>query len=231
MMQGGSANMDKKIQTLVVLISTVVCVFTMLYWDKIFMYKNIVIDTIEKRHYEEKSKNEEMDNNKKVEEAAQVKEISGLDVISNKYKKIKMNSLAEQIENDKVDFFGQEKVNYDGEDTEVAANDTDIITSKLKVNENYDKDTDISKEEVSVFNTGSSNITKNLTTSDRGKLLSAASKLSAIDFEKVKEYLANGKDIDIKNALRLLKERLSEKDYEKVKEVAEKFIDRDIFEQ
>ena len=82
-----------------------------------------------------------------------------------------------------------------------------------------------------MFKVSRSKINESLTLSDKAKLLSVASKLSAIDYEKVNKYIESGKDEDIKNAIKLLKERLSEKDYDKVKEVAKKFINMDVVER
>ncbi|WML36614.1 hypothetical protein [Clostridium sp. OS1-26] len=67
--------------------------------------------------------------------------------------------------------------------------------------------------------------------SDKEKLLSIAAKLSAVDYEKINKYLQNGSDEDIKNTIKLLKSRLSDKDYEKVRVVAEKFINMDVVER
>ena len=82
-----------------------------------------------------------------------------------------------------------------------------------------------------MFKVSRAKINDSLTLSDKAKLLSIASKLSAVDYEKVRKYLESGADEDVKNAIKLLKERLSEKDYDRVKEVAKKVINMDVVEQ
>lgn len=90
---------------------------------------------------------------------------------------------------------------------------------------NQDKKTN-NKQNVPTINTSETEKSKDrkvLTISDRDKILQFAKVLSPIDQANIKSYLENIKEADIKSALDLLKNRLTDKEYEKVKELEEKY--------
>lgn len=228
--------MNKKVQILAIVSSTIICVFIMLCSDKIYMYKNLIVDTIEESSNNKKvSKEDEKKpaENQDISELLKSKDNIESVVISDSYKKIKMDSLARQIEEDKIDFFGQDKADYGKEDKKDVVNKSDNIgkNNKADISKGYNKNDEIKKEDIPVFNTVSSKDKVNLSSSDKTKILLTASKLSVVDYEKVKEYVSSGSNKDIKSALKLLNQRLSDKDYEKVKDVANKFLGEDIVEQ
>jgi hypothetical protein len=104
---------------------------------------------------------------------------------------------------------------------------SDMLTQKNIKNDNKKSDdnsktaTSSSKnnEETAVFN----NQTKlNLTLSEKERLLSAGKKLSPIDQEKINRYLQSGNNSDMKIALNLLRDRLSDKEFQNIKDIGEK---------
>lgn len=73
--------------------------------------------------------------------------------------------------------------------------------------------------ETAVFN----NQTKsNLSTAEKERLLSAGKKLSPIDQEKINRYLQSDNISNVKIALNLLRDRLSDKEYQNIKDIGEK---------
>lgn len=86
------------------------------------------------------------------------------------------------------------------------------------------------KKEIAVFKVSKGEIKDMLSLSDILRIESIAGKLSGTDFTRVKQYLQEGDDESVIKALKLLKERLSDKDYEKFKAVASKFINLEVIE-
>lgn len=88
------------------------------------------------------------------------------------------------------------------------------------------------EEEQSVFKVSTDKIEENLTTADKIKLLYISFKLGKENYKKVEEYLyADDAEEGVLDALMLLKEDLSKVEYEKVRKIAEKFIDMDAAER
>ncbi len=88
------------------------------------------------------------------------------------------------------------------------------------------------ESEQSVFKVSTGDIKKNLTTSDKIKLLYVSMQLGKDDYKKVEEYLyAKDAEDGVLKALKLLKEDLSKKEYEKVRKIAGRFIDMDAAER
>jgi hypothetical protein len=159
-------------------------------------------------------------------------------VMSEKYKKFKMERMNDELIQDKEKFFseGNIKSNVDKQNNSIETKSSSVKQSKNQElvkqdNKVINDKSDSLKEDVPVFKVSRSKINDSLTLTDKTKLLSIASKLSAVDYEKVRKYLQSGSDQDIKNTVKLLKERLSEKDYDNAKEVAKKIINIDVVEQ
>jgi hypothetical protein len=72
--------------------------------------------------------------------------------------------------------------------------------------------------QVSEFNV---DVQHELTEEDKERLLLAANKLSPIDQVKINNYLENSENGGIKNAVSLLRDRLSDKDFEKIKNISD----------
>lgn len=246
--------MNKKVQSCIVILFTIVSILIMIFSDKINNETNFIkskILVINKKHInlekqsDNKVKNKDTNNedntNKKIEvhkDTTTRSNITASAVTSEQYKKFKMEKMNEELVQDKEDFFSEGNVK---ENADKQVNSSDSKKNSVKQTKGEDSakpdnkavndKTDGSKEDVSVFKVSRSQINDSLTLSDKTKLLSIASKLSAIDYEKVRKYLQSGSDQDIKNTVKLLKERLSEKDYDKAKEVAQKIINMDVVEQ
>jgi len=246
--------MNKKVQSCIVILFTIVSILIMIFSDKINNETNFIkskILVINKKHInlekqsDNKLKNKDTNNedntNKKIEvhkDTTTRSNITASAVTSEQYKKFKMEKMNEELVQDKEDFFSEGNVK---ENADKQINSSDSKKNSVKQTKGEDSakpdnkavndKTDVSKEDVSVFKVSRSQINDSLTLSDKTKLLSRASKLSAIDYEKVRKYLQSGSDQDIKNTVKLLKERLSEKDYDKAKEVAQKIINMDVVEQ
>ncbi|KZL90101.1 hypothetical protein [Clostridium magnum] len=245
--------MNKKIQSCIVILFTVISILIMIFSDKINDETNFIkskILVINKKYInlekqsdnqlKNKDTNNEDNANKKIEvhKDTTTSNITASAVTSEQYKKFKMEKMNEELAQDKEDFFSEGNVK---ENADKQVNSSDRKKSSVKQTKGEDSakpdnkavndKTGGSKEDVSVFKVSRSQINDSLTLSDKTKLLSIASKLSAIDYEKVRKYLQSGSDQDIKNTVKLLKERLSEKDYDKAKEVAQKIINMDVVEQ
>ena len=95
--------------------------------------------------------------------------------------------------------------------------------------QNEDQNT-LTKKDAAVFKVSKGDIKGMLSLSDKQKIFAIALKLSASDYNRIKGYLEDGDDESIVKALKLLKDRLSEKDYEKLKTVADKFVNMDVVE-
>ncbi|MBV7276474.1 hypothetical protein JMF89_01850 [Clostridiaceae bacterium UIB06] len=236
--------MKKIILSLIAIVFTAVCVVIMLFSDRMnenqkpVNNKVQVMDTkknsevikqstndLKQGTSEEKNKN--ISENKDINYNTEKKTYIATDT----YKKMKMNEINGEIEHDKKVFFEENNKTNDAKKKTIKNNDK---TEDLKDNDaerSEDANSSQSKESIPVFKVSKLKIKDSLTLADKEKLLSVAAKLSAIDYEKINKYLENGSDEDIRNTIKLLKSRLSDKDYEKVKAVAEKFINMDAVEQ
>lgn len=246
--------MSKRLQSCIVILVTIFCVLIMIFSDQVNDKANLIKSKIlvmnKKQVDSEKQnsntlKNKDMTNDENSNKKIEVHKDSNINskvtasaVTSEKYKKYKMEKTNQELAQDKEDFFSGSNTKEDSGKQSNSAQ-----SKKNSVNESKNEDSvkqdnksdsgksDSSKEDVPVFKVSRSEINDSLTLADKTKLLSIASKLSAVDYEKVRGYLQSGSDQDIKNTVKLLKERLSEKDYDKAKEVAQKIINMDVAEQ
>jgi len=121
-------------------------------------------------------------------------------------------------------------------DENVIKNNDNSITSNEEslISENKEEsinDGSVEEEDyASAFKVSKSDIMSSLSLLDKGKILIIATKLSSVDYKKTQEFLQIGDEKGIINAMKLLKEKLSEEDYSKVREVAEKFLNMEIVE-
>lgn len=194
--------MRKKILSFIVVLCTTICVGIMVYSNRVDTRENSV-----------KAKVEVLNKKQDMEKKNISKELI---TMPDSYKKNKMDSIKDNIEEDKKEFFSQYYVKDEKKNG--------VSNSQYNNNEQENKNVSNSEKDIPVFKIAKSKIKDNLTFIDKEKLLSIGSKLSAVDYEKTKKYLENGSDEDIKSTIKLLRERLSDKDFEKVKEVAGKFI-------
>jgi len=245
--------MNKRIQSCIVILFTIFCVLIILFSDQINDKANLIknkILVINKKYVNPVkedntiSKNKDIKNNDSTKKKVEVhKDITSKDnitvsaVTSEKYKKFKMERMNDELVQDKEIFFSQGNIkeNTGKQNNSVESKKTSVKQSNENSVKQDDKgsngENSTLKEDTPVFKVSRSEINDKLTISDKTKLLSIASKLSAVDYEKVTKYLQSGSDQDIKNTVKLLKERLSEKDYDKAKEVAKKIINMDVVEQ
>lgn len=258
--------MNKKVKSIIVILCTIICISIMLYSDQISNKANkiknriLVIgkkSSLPNKNFNFNNQNSNIEKNEAIKKNDQLKKsdsaenagtdsndatikknIASSSVMTEKYKKFKMDMANNQLKQDKEEFFNQDnlKDNKDKEnkltdDKKSSANLIKQGNSQGQDNKSVNNKDDSSGGEVPVFKVSKAKISESLTLSDKAKLLSVASKLSAVDYEKINKYLGDSSDQNVKNAIKLLKERLSEKDYEKVKEVAKKFINMDVVEQ
>jgi hypothetical protein len=133
--------------------------------------------------------------------------------------------------NDSID---KNNITYDIKNVNKTVQKSDINDKNMTSSEKGDvtKDTNtLLKQDVSVFKVSKWRVQDSLTLLDKEKLLSVVMKLSPVDYKKITQYLQNGSNEDIKNTIKLLRERLSDKDYKKIMEVAQKFINIDVVER
>lgn len=246
--------MSKKKLSLVVILCTIFSVALMIFSDKINLKKEIPKDKIEviKGNTDNKvnAVNNAVKNDLNNTESKKSSTIEKSDTGSNKintynhtekYKNFKMDTISQQIREDKNVFLSSgENSDYENKNPKNTGEKKDTINEGMKENNQHSEEKSSNESEssnsnsskdVPVFKIAKSKVKDSLTFSDKEKLLFIASKLSVVDYDKINKYLQNGSDEDIKNTIKLLKERLSDKDYEKVKEVAEKFINMDSIEQ
>lgn len=240
--------MKKIILSLIAIIFTAVCVVIMLFSDRMnekqkpVNNKVQVMDTKKNSEVTKQSTNDlkqgasEEKNQNKSQNISENKDLSDnaekkTYIATDTYKKMKMNEINGEIEHDKKVFFEENNKTNDVKKGTIKSNDKPEDLKANDVESSEDASSSQSKESIPVFKVSKSKIKDSLTLADKEKLLSVAAKLSAIDYEKINKYLENGSDEDIRNTIKLLKSRLSDKDYEKVKVVAEKFINMDAVEQ
>lgn len=230
--------MNKRFQIFIVILSTVVCVSFILFSDKIQTNKSILLNNTEiGSNKDENTSKQNIRESKDKVNSSNVRDLNKF-VITDKYKKFKMELLGQQIDQDKVDFF-QQNISDNSINSENKITNDKVVSEKDQNKKQSGKSNTIMNEgvnnskngEVSVFNISSSKAEEKLTSSDKSKLFSVSSKLSAIDYEKVKGYLKRGSNDDITNVIELLKERLSDKEYNEIRDIANKFINKDAVQQ
>lgn len=120
--------------------------------------------------------------------------------------------------------------------TEINENDVDFIENEDILSDN--KDISLNNveertiENMPVFKVASSEILASLSLLDKEKLLVIGSKLSPLDYARIKEHLyMKDRAEGVKKAVLLLKERLSREDYKKVKDIMDTYINMEVIEK
>ena len=107
---------------------------------------------------------------------------------------------------------------------------TDVRNSSEKDLINNSNGSENEETYAAAFKVSKNEIMSSLSLIDKGRILIIASKLSAIDYKKIQELLKIGDEKGIITAIKLLKEKLSEKDYTKIRGIAEKFLNMEMVE-
>lgn len=231
----------KKINLIIIIIcTTVVCVFNMVYYSKyINNQKYYEVGISDKKEVVGYNKayiyKEEINNDNKSKEVRKVD-----NEIYNKMEDLKKADLA------KKKLLAQQKTELEKSNNNSNVNPLEVEKEKNSVStdipndiylnkttdnfENYNSNT--KEQELSVFKVSSGKIQENLTTSDKIKLLYVSFQLGKESYKKVEEYLyAEDSEGGVLKALKLLKDELSKKEYEKVRKIAGRFIDMDAAEK
>lgn len=121
------------------------------------------------------------------------------------------------------------------EDNNATVDKNDDISSnfnnKLNSEDNNTVDDNNNEKAISVFKVDADKIEDELTLSDKEKILRIASKLSPVDYVKVKNYLeSNNSENGVIETMKLLKKRLTDSDYKKIREIAGKFLNMDVID-
>jgi hypothetical protein len=147
----------------------------------------------------------------------EVKQNSEIIVINNtefegKLYKLNILKMSNSIKKNKLEniYFSEREIRESIYDKTPVYTSSGSIDNKTKTND----------KEVTVFNTEASYV---LTEEDKERILTLSKKLSPLDQEKINTYLKYISDVNAKNAINLLRDRLSDKDFEKIKEISLKF--------
>jgi hypothetical protein len=208
--------MSKKISSIIIIFFTMLYVFVTIYVSEynILEMSNTkaiqIINSIKKidiRSVLKPSKNPKI-----VYE--EVKQNSEIIVINNtefegKLYKLNILKMSNSIKKNKLEniYFSEREIR------ESIYDKTPVYTSSGSI----DNKTKINDKEVTVFNTEASYV---LTEEDKERILTLSKKLSPLDQEKINTYLKYISDVNAKNAINLLRDRLSDKDFEKIKEIS-----------
>jgi hypothetical protein len=151
----------------------------------------------------------------------EVKQDSEIVVKSNtefkgKLYKLNIIKMSNEVKKDKLEkvYFSEREVResiYDK--TPINTNNIAENTSSMS----KDSKTKTSDKEAAVFNTEAR---YELSEADKERILTASKKLSPLDQEKINTYLKYISDINAKNAINLLRDRLADKDFEKIKDIS-----------
>lgn len=148
-------------------------------------------------------------------------------ILTEEAKKSKLNEMHESQIEDIKNYYNEKYAQKDNSKKEVS--------KQVSKEPNTKKETTKDNSEIGeapVFKVSKEEIKEKLSLSDKQKLLLVARKLSPSDYEKINQYISNeGDEQGIIDAIKLLRDRLSDKDYEKIKEVAGKFLNMDVVEK
>ncbi|MBU3127348.1 hypothetical protein LGL55_07895 [Clostridium tagluense] len=225
--------MKKKNLFFVIIFSTVVSIFNMVY------YSSVVTKA---KYYEE--------NNLRKQVVGECKKvyICPENINNNQGKVVK--EAEEEYSNVRKNLGKEDLTKKELNDEEKGSNNLNINSlsediekkmDKNMLNDIYSLGEEDSQEELnyntkkqaqSVFKVSTGKIQENLTTSDKVKLLYVSLQLGKENYKKVEEYLyAVDAEEGVLKALKLLKDDLSKKEYGKVRKIAGKFIDMDAAER
>lgn len=158
-------------------------------------------------------------------------------VLTEEAKKSKINALHESQVEDMKNYYTDKYAQNDNSKKEISKevskeDDTKTNTSIDSGDEANKSIENGDKTDAQVFKVSREEIKDKLTLSDKQKILSVARKLSPSDYEKINQYINNEDgNQGVIDAVKLLRDRLSDKDYEKIKEVAGKFLNMEVVEK
>ena len=230
--------MNKKILSIIVILCTIISVTIMLFSNKVNIKEESTKDRIEVvndiGNLHKKTIAIEAKRNVLKNEESNTSKIKNPDINIDNINNSKQNeshNVNNAKNNDSID---KNNITYDIKNVNKTVQKSDINDKNMTSSEKGDvtKDTNtLLKQDVSVFKVSKWRVQDSLTLLDKEKLLSVVMKLSPVDYKKITQYLQNGSNEDIKNTIKLLRERLSDKDYKKIMEVAQKFINIDVVER
>ncbi|GCD08564.1 hypothetical protein [Clostridium tagluense] len=225
--------MKKKNLLFVIIFSTVVSVFNMVYYSSV---------AIKAKYYEENNLRKQVvaeckkvyicPKNTNNNQGKVVKEDE--EEYSNVKKKSGKEDLAKKELSDEEKGSDNLSINPLREDIEKKSDEDMLndIYSPGKEDSLGELNYNSKKQAQSVFKVSTGKIQENLTTSDKIKLLYVSLQLGKENYKKMEEYLyAVDAEEGVLKALKLLKDDLSKKEYEKVRKIAGKFIDMDAAER
>jgi hypothetical protein len=168
----------------------------------------------------------------KINEATDINDNIQEDDVPQKEISINNNKSEDENRNDILDTSSM-KVDIEDADFDKHIYGSGYVPKESNSLEDYNyKNKEDEQNEQSVFKVSTGKIMDNLTSTDKIKLLYISIKLGRDNYKKVEEYLyAKDAENGVLEALKLLKEKLSEKEYEKVRSIAGKFIDMEAAEK
>ena len=168
----------------------------------------------------------------KINEATDINDNIQEDDVPQKEISINNNKSEDENRNDILDTSSM-KVDIEEADFDKHIYGSGYVPKESNSLEDYNyKNKEDEQNEQSVFKVSTGKIMDNLTSTDKIKLLYISIKLGRDNYKKVEEYLyAKDAENGVLEALKLLKEKLSEKEYEKVRSIAGKFIDMEAAEK
>lgn len=221
--------MTKKISYIITILCTLLTVGIILLWSnrEIESYKNscVGVNTSKKVCIPEVSKSEKSSGgNEKSINVSENNSESKVNSDSDKLKEIKDASKGNSEKRNN---------NISSKKDEIAQSEKNKNTQQINNKKILNENEKVARmETVSVFKVSKDDIKSKLSLADKEKILNAATKLSPVDYAKIKKYIeSEDSEEGIKMAMKLLKERLSEKDYNKVREVASKFLNMELIEK
>ncbi len=223
---GGGISLYRKIMSFLVIVSTGLSVFTMLY--STYPLKETIFNTNkEKTEISAEQNNLVTEESKKSNSYSDNKDKDSENSVNNKDENYQENKKESQKESSK-----DKQIVKKSKDIEKPPLKEESISSvsedKLKeeVSEDKIKESEVkNKNSCPVFSVQKENIPDKLTINEKGKLFRISNKLSAIDYGKLMEYINQDDDEKaVRDSLRLLKTRLSKKDYEEIKNIMKRFV-------
>ncbi|MCM0649797.1 hypothetical protein NBE98_15630 [Clostridium swellfunianum] len=223
--------MRKKIGSIIIIVFTLIYVSVMIY---VSGYDLVEIGRVKARQVINSAKNSKialiLENNKKpkviYEDVKQNSEIAvNNNTNKNNVKKSegKLYPLTVMKVSDKAKESKLEKIYLEEREIRQSANDqtpidlNSIAKAPKSKSETKSNSENKNNEDVSVFKVMTQ---YQLTAEDKERIRTLSKKLSPLDQEKINTYLQFINDVNAKNAVNLLRDRLSDKEFEKIKDIS-----------
>jgi hypothetical protein len=244
--------MRKKSSYVVVIATTIFCVFIILYgndipefsFDSSSIQKKLEALISSKKSDVNKSKvivNKPADNNSNVNKSTTNQSATD-DKKSTQQDKPKTSDTSKQkndVNDNKItnnEAEANKKQNTDNSNSANLSNSSNS-SSSLENNSNTEENNSNAQED-NISNQNDylkepiNNIIKDMSFIDKARLLTIANKISPTDYAKINNYLSNSdSDNNVKNVYNLLKTKLSKKDFAEFEQVAGKFVYLDKLEK